>query len=129
MGVEGALVEDGLRRAGLVMTPEERGSVRFWSTLPYALLLAFGATRQIIGEARDRPTGFLTALLIATAVLALIRWFSVDPRTRTGMELIKERQRTDARLKRAPLAEEFGMAVALFGTSALAALHSPTSTS
>lgn len=113
-------IERRLRATGLLMTGAERANLRFWSTLPYAALIAFGATKHLIGEARDRPTGILTILLILTLAFAVIRWFSVDQRTRAAIDLIRERQRTGSRMKRAPLRDEVGVAVALFGTGVLA---------
>lgn len=113
-------IERQLRAAGLLMTADERASLRFRSTLPYALLIAFGATKHLIGEARERPVGFLTVLLVLTTIAAIMRWFTVDTRTRAGIDLVRDRQRSASRLKRAPTNEEFGIAVALFGTGVLA---------
>jgi uncharacterized protein (TIGR04222 family) len=94
--------------------------MRFWQTLPYFLLIGFGIAKLMVGEARHRPVGFLTLLLVLTAVLALIRFVAVDRRTRTGIAVLEEaRQRAD-RIRRAPASGETDLAVALFGTMVLA---------
>ncbi len=113
------MTRDKLRAMGLVRTADDLGSARFLATLPYALLIAFGSIKLLIGEARHKPVGFLTALLIVTTIFALVRWLSVDQRTRAGVTLVKDEQRLKARLKRAPTNDEIGFAVALFGTTVL----------
>jgi uncharacterized protein (TIGR04222 family) len=113
-------LRDRLRGMGLVMDADALASVRFWSTLPYVLLIGFGAIKLLVGEARERPVGYLTALLVATLVLAVIRWASVDQRTRAGRRLVADEKRVRARLKRAPMNDEVRLAVALFGTGVLA---------
>ena len=105
---------------GLLMSDDERGNIRFWTTLPYAMLLAFGATKLIIGDARDRPIGYLTGLLVLTAAFAVLRWFSVDRRTQAGHDAVAHAAQQAARLKVAPTNAEIGLAVALFGTTVLA---------
>ena len=112
-------VRSKLVAAGLMMDDGLMLQMRFLQTLPYALLLMFGATKLLVGVERDKPVGFLTGLLILTAVFALIRWTAVDRKTRTGHDVLA-RARSDAeRLRRAPTANETDVAVALFGTSVL----------
>ena len=106
--------------AGLMMTAEERSNIRFWSILPYLMLIAFGATKWAIGDMRDRPVGYLTGLLVLTAAFAIIRWLTVDPRTRAGLEELADAKEREARLRLAPTAPEVSLAVALFGTTVLA---------
>ncbi len=124
--IEGALrrhaepVERKLILAGLLMTDAERGSLRFWAVLPYLMLLTFGATKWVIGDMRDRPVGILTILLIATTVLAVLRWVSVDRRTKAGVAAVFDARRSSGRLRQAPTDAEVGVAVALFGTVVLA---------
>ena len=93
--------------------------LRFWQTSPYFLLFAFGWIKLQIGEARGRPVGYLTALLVVTAVLALIRFAVLDRRTRAGREVLGEARERSERLRRAPAEGEAGLAVALFGTTVL----------
>lgn len=93
--------------------------LRFWQTTPYFLLLAFGWTKLQIGEARGRPVGYLTILLIITAFFALIRFAALDRRTRAGREALAEARERSERLRRAPAGGEADLAVALFGTAVL----------
>ena len=112
-------IERKLIAAGLLMTDKERSDVRFRAILPYLMLLTFGATKLIIGDARGKPVGFLTALLVVTAVLAVLRWFSLDRRTQAGHAAVAEAAQRAARLRKAPTNDEVGLAVALFGTAVL----------
>lgn len=105
---------------GLMIDAETARRLQWCQTAPYLLLLAFGATKWVVGIGRDRPVGFLTALLLLTAVLAWIRWRIVDRRTRAGEDLLRARQAQADRLRRAPMPAEADQAVALFGTAVLA---------
>jgi len=109
------LVADGLMMdAGLIR------QMRFWQTLPYFLLFGFGMIKLMIGEARHRPVGFLVLFLLVTAILAAIRWFAVERRTRGGLAALDDARSGAERLRLAPTAPEAGLAVALFGTAVLA---------
>ena len=112
-------LERHLASAGLLMSSAERAKIRFFATLPYFLLLAFGAAKWTIGIARERPVGYLTALLILTAVAAIIRWIRLDRRTRAGREAVAIAREQAQRLKVAPTTPEIAQAVALFGTPVL----------
>lgn len=113
-------IEARMQAGGLLMSDAQLADLRFWATLPYAMLVTFGATKAIIGEARERPTGILTVLLIATVMCGLVRWFTVDRRTRGGRDAVRDALAQSARLKIAPTTPEIPLAVALFGTSVLA---------
>lgn len=104
---------------GLMIDGPTAMQLRVWQTLPYLMLFGFGAIKWEIGVGRDRPVGLLTALLIVTAVLALIRFAAVDRRTQGGMAVLASAQTRLDRLRRAPTAPETAMAVAVFGTAAL----------
>ncbi len=104
---------------GLWMDAEEIQRQRWIQANPYLLLIGFGMIKWTIGMMRDRPVGFLTAFLIGTAVVAAVRWFGVDRRTEAGIAAVERAKATNARLNIAPLAEETGLAVALFGTAVL----------
>lgn len=112
-------LNDRLQRAGLMLTSSERANLRYWALLPYLTLLMFGATKWFIGEARDRPVGFLTMLLIVTAILALIRALTIPKLTNAGIAALGDARKEADRIRRAPLAAEMGLAVALFGTTVL----------
>jgi len=113
-------VERKLILSGLLMTDAERSNLRFWAVLPYLMLLVFGATKWVIGDMRERPVGFLTILLVLTAICAFIRWKSVDNRTVAGRNAVFDAKRESVRLSRAPTDAEVALAVALFGTIVLA---------
>ncbi|RSY83171.1 TIGR04222 domain-containing membrane protein [Sphingomonas koreensis] len=112
-------LHQGLQRAGLMLTGAERSNLRYWALLPYLMLLMFGATKWFIGEARERPIGFLTVLLIVTAILALIRVLTIPRLTGAGIAALGDARQAADRIRRAPLAGEVGLAVALFGTGVL----------
>jgi uncharacterized protein (TIGR04222 family) len=109
-----------LAGTGLYMTDEEAARTRWWQTLPYVLLIGFGTIKLMVGEARERPVGFLIGLLLLTAICAAIRWFTLDRRTQAAHDAIAEASSRNDRLKRAPTTGEVGTAVALFGTAVLA---------
>jgi uncharacterized protein (TIGR04222 family) len=125
----------GLVAAGLMMDDETAERMRVRQTLPYLALMIFGSIKLVIGDLRDRPVGILTGLLVATAILAVIRWVKLDRRTEAGHAALATARRQAERLKRAPTTGEIDQAVALFGTAVLvgsgwAAFHSlrsPTS--
>ncbi|TGX52339.1 TIGR04222 domain-containing membrane protein [Sphingomonas gei] len=112
-------IRERLVESGLLMGAGTALRLRFWQTSPYLLLFAFGWTKLLIGEARGRPVGFLTMLLVLTAVLALVRFATLDRRTRAGQEMLAEARERSERLRRAPASGETDLAVALFGTTVL----------
>ena len=112
-------IRERLIAGGLWMDRSAALQLRLWQTLPYLLLLAFGWTKLQIGVARERPVGYLTALLVITAILALIRFALLDRRTRAGQEVLAEARERSERLRRAPAEGEAALAVALFGTTVL----------
>uniref|UniRef100_UPI00333F7335 TIGR04222 domain-containing membrane protein n=1 Tax=Sphingomonas sp. TaxID=28214 RepID=UPI00333F7335 len=111
--------EEALRRAGALIENGAAWQLRLLQTAPYLLLLAFGAIKWDVGVMRDRPVGYLSGLLILTAVLALVRFAVVDRRTRSGLAALPTARESSDRLRRAPLSTETGLAVALFGTMVL----------
>lgn len=113
-------VRKSLIAEGLLMRRPRVILIRLCQTLPYLLLIALGLSRWRYGNALDHPTGFLTALMILTAFLTLLRWFTLEKRTRNGIAAIKDAQARAERLRRAPMLDEIPLAVALFGTAVLA---------
>jgi uncharacterized protein (TIGR04222 family) len=113
-------LEERLIALGLFVRDGELAALRFRATLPYALLVGFGAIKLIIGDARGRPTAYLTAFLALTVLGAAVRWFTIDRRTRAGVEAVEQARERSQRLRKAPTSPEIGMAVALFGTIVLA---------
>ena len=114
-------IERRLVADSLLMDARLTLHMRFWQTLPYFLLLPFGAIKVLVDEMRHRPIGYLVLLLILTASLALIRWSAVDRLTQGGLAALKGARSKAARLKLAPTPMETDLAVALFGTVVLVA--------
>lgn len=119
VGKHGDGIRERLVDAGLLMDGWNALQMRFFQTLPYFLLLGFGYAKLLIGEARGKPVGYLTALLVVTGILALIRFAAFDRRTRAGQEALAEARTRSERLRRAPAGGEADLAVALFGTVVL----------
>ncbi|MDG2532417.1 TIGR04222 domain-containing membrane protein [Sphingomonas sp. HITSZ_GF] len=119
VGKHGGTVRARLVDGDLLMSGGEALQMRFFQTLPYLLLLGFGTAKLLIGEARGRPVGFLTALLVVTAILALIRFVALDRRTRAGRDALADARERSERLRRAPAGGETDLGVALFGTAVL----------
>ncbi|MBY0304476.1 MAG: TIGR04222 domain-containing membrane protein [Sphingomonas sp.] len=115
-----AAVEQKLIRSGLMIDKADMMPLRLWQAAPFLLLIGFGAIKWQIGVARDKPVGFLAALLVVTLVLALIRMLAVDRRTKGGLAALSTAKERFERLRRAPAAGEAALAVALFGTTVLA---------
>lgn len=113
-GVEATLIE-----RGLLMDQGQRLELRMVSILPYVALLVLGLYRQRAGAALGEPTDFLVILLVLTALLAAIRFFKFNPRTRAGNEALRVLEDRSSRMRRAPSANEAGHAVAIFGTGVL----------
>ena len=112
------IVELRLIAGGLISDDAEQARMRFWATLPFVALLAFGGTEWVIGETPG--SGSLAALLMVTALLAAIRWARIDRRTSAGRAAVAAAKHRAARLRSAPTRDEAALAVALFGTRALA---------
>lgn len=113
-------VDEELVRKGLLLDKSARCQLRFFQTLPFIVVLGVGWYRRSAGAAEGEPVGFLTALMVLTAVLALWRFMKLDPRTRAGQDAIDEARESNRRLKTAPTGPELGFGVALFGTAILA---------
>lgn len=108
-----------LRRAGLLLRSEEHARLRWFSIAPFGALFLLGLYRQRAGSAWGEPTGFLVILLAITVVMAIICFAKSDPRTASGIALVKRMREQNGRVSRAPRPEEAAMAVALFGTGVL----------
>jgi uncharacterized protein (TIGR04222 family) len=108
-----------LRRAGLLLRPEEHSRLRLLSVAPFGALFVVGLYRQRAGSALDEPTGFLIVLLGVTVALAVIRFVKSDPRTAAGVATVQQMRARNGRFARAPRPDEAAMAVALFGTGVL----------
>lgn len=114
------ITERRLIERGLLIDQATAMQLRLLQSAHYAPLFAFGVAKWQIGILRDRPVGHLTLLLLITAIFMLIRFATVDRRTRAGMAALAQARAGLDRLRRAPLAGETALAVAIFGTAALA---------
>ncbi|HLG81681.1 MAG TPA: TIGR04222 domain-containing membrane protein [Bradyrhizobium sp.] len=111
-------VQQRLQDFGYYPSSEQMRSFR-WSVLPYVgLLLAFGATKALIGAERHHPVGFLVILLVLTAVGGFLLAKS-PTRTRAGKDALRSCKASNARASRAPLDQELLLAVALSGAVVL----------
>ncbi len=113
-------VEGRLISAGLLMDRATTTRLRFWQTTPYVVVALFGAIKWEVGMLRERPVGYLGALLLLTLFFSLLRFLFVDRRTRNGIAAVLKAQGQSERLRRAPTNDETALAVALFGTPVLA---------
>lgn len=117
--IHGDRVAARLRRAGLLLRPEEHSRLRWLSVAPFGALFALGLYRERAGSALDEPTGYLIVLLGVTVALAVIRFVTCDPRTAAGKAAVQQMRARNGRFSRAPRPDEAAMAVALFGTGVL----------
>lgn len=106
-------------RDGLLVGRDTTWRMRLLQTVPYLLPFVFGAIKWEIGALRGRPIGYLAGLLAWTMLFALLRYATLDRRTRGGMAVLAETRTASSRLRRAPVADETGLAVALYGTTVL----------
>lgn len=112
--------ERRLTTDGLLAGTKAMQSIRFWAILPFLMVMAFGLTKLVIGLGRDKPVGFLIFFLIITAIVAVVRFFTIDRRTHAGREAAEEARLRFERLQRASTTDEMALAVALFGTGVMA---------
>lgn len=121
-----ATMQDDLTRRGLLRTPGERGRMRTWSLLLWAVV-ALGAARVVAGATHDKPIGIIVFETFVAAVLALVATGSVpsgpNPAARAAIaEAKRANSHLDPKLKPSWAtygAAGAGMSIALFGASAL----------
>lgn len=109
-----------LEDMGMLLDGSSRWTLRLSTLLPFIVVLAIGWYRRQAGEALGEPTGFLSILIVLTAVVAIVRMVKVDIRTRAGRDAVSQAREQSRRLKSAPTDSEVGLGVALFGTAILA---------
>jgi uncharacterized protein (TIGR04222 family) len=108
-----------LTQAGLIPTAEQSWSYRGDVLLTLLVPILLGIEKIEVGIGRGKPVGYLTALVIVTAVLGLFLMIGLRL-TAAGKAILKEYKTSKARLARAPIASELPMAVALSGLAVLA---------
>ncbi|MCX9146751.1 TIGR04222 domain-containing membrane protein [Erythrobacter sp. WG] len=108
-----------LRRAGLLMWPDDLLRLRWLSVAPLLAVLLFGLYRMRAAGAAGAPTGMLALLLAITAALAVIRFARSDPRTKAGIAMIEDLRARRGESVGCVRGDEVAMAVALYGTGVL----------
>jgi len=116
---EGRKIEADLIKRGLLMEEGDQWKLRWLSASPYLALLALGLYRYFAGRAAGESTSILLILLIITGFFAIARFGRLNKRTKAGNEVLRDLELKSSRLRRAPVANEAGFAVALFGTGVL----------
>ena len=123
-------MEERLRKLGLLLPRKSTEARRFRqaATWPLLALIALGAAKLFVGLSRGRPIGLLIVLLVVSFMVLLWAWNSLPWRTVEGDEMLRGQQRRNAALQTTALKRSDGLAdadlllaVALFGTSVLAA--------
>jgi uncharacterized protein (TIGR04222 family) len=113
------LVGDRLIETGLLIDDGTALQMRFWQTLPLIAVFLLGVLLWQDGMLREWPGALLAPLLFAVLAAAMLRFAVLDRRTHAGLAVLAEARRRHQRLRLAAPRDEAGMAVALFGTSAL----------
>lgn len=113
-------IADRLIDAGLMLEKSEHRRLRAITSVPLLLAMGFGAIKLLIGLSRDRPVFILALLLIVVGLLAMVNLWSSSPLTVEGRALLSREAAQCERLRRAPMEDEMGKSVALFGTAVLA---------
>jgi len=127
---EAAPLREQLIRKGLLVSTAEAHARRRVPSLVFGAVLALGVVKCIVGLVRERPVGLLFLLLIASGM----GWFTLFKmkrgRTPLGDKTLSALASEHEALRTTTSSEgslptlsgaEVGLAVALFGTSALAA--------
>jgi uncharacterized protein (TIGR04222 family) len=116
--------EKELTDAGLVLAAGRRRAVWFLMVLPLLVVgLGFGVPRLVAGLEGGKPSGFLIVTLMAAFVAFIILSALTPRRTRRGDAALARLKGEHGLLKHAKAADpgyDAGLAVALFGTTALA---------
>ncbi|MBN8502138.1 MAG: TIGR04222 domain-containing membrane protein [Sphingomonadales bacterium] len=125
---EMSAIERRLAACGLLLDTAQLVKIRSIVVAPLVMAMGFGLTRLVTGLAGGHPVGVLIMLLIGTGLLIIWQFFRTARATQAGLAVLQEERDRHARLCRAPMSDEMGLAVALFGTavlsgSALTAFH------
>jgi uncharacterized protein (TIGR04222 family) len=114
---------DKLSHDGLTLSTGSAMATGFLSALPlFAVIVLLGLPRLLLGLANGKPVAYLVATLVVGVVAGIVLLAARPTRTRKGDEALA-RLRTDhsglGAGKRWGDAADAGLAVALFGTTAL----------
>lgn len=123
---EAEKLSDGLLARGLLVRRPQAARLRLVSSLMVIAVGVFGLIKLVVGLERHRPVGFLAALLVGTAVVAVIFFFKMPFRSRRGDKALAHLQHENAALAFAAgrRAGELGdtdllLAMGLFGSAVL----------
>lgn len=117
-------IERRLREHGHLLEPSAAATAAVASALPLgAVILAFGVPRLVNGLANDKPVGFLVGSLVIAGIVTLLLLINRPRRSRKGDEAVSRLKSALDRIRN-PQTPQYDatlpMAVALFGTTALA---------
>lgn len=118
-------LEVRLASLGLRPTSEEITKAGFRSVLPLISLIVLGCVKLAIGLGRDKPVLFLVALLVVTAVVAVVMARPTRKLTPAGKKLLDKYRLEHERTRGAADIDDpewLTLNVALFGTAALAGI-------
>ena len=121
-----------LRQLGLIPHPSQLPAYRLKIIAVFAVPILLGLAKVNVGLERHKPVGFLIALLVLTALIAL-RNLGAPRLTHAGRKALAASKKQNARAARAPLEHELMLAVALTGLIVLSgtpyhALHATAQT-
>ena len=121
-------IRKGLEQRGLLLDGASASAIARSSAMAPALVFALGIVKVAVGIARDRPVAILVVCCILLAIVTLVFAFKRPTHSRSGQRVLAELRRRNARVMRAPKANEWPMALALAGTAvmtgtAFAAFH------
>jgi len=109
-----------LAARGLCLDRPQARRASLLSALPLCLVVFVGLYRIDLGIERGRPVGYLIALTVLFAMIALWMVWRRPHRTRAGDAHLADLRRQNRIGIRAPRREDLALAVALAGTSVLA---------
>lgn len=93
--------------------------VQLCTALLLAAVFAFGIVKILIGEARQRPVGYLEVLVIGLVLIGGLLLLWPPRRTWAGTSILTRYRKGSLRLIRAPLENELVLAFALAGSTVL----------
>jgi uncharacterized protein (TIGR04222 family) len=114
-------IEQSLVSRGLVLSDAHAWQLRLYSSLPLWLWSGFGLAKIMLGLERAKPVGFISALTIVCALVALWMLGARPRNSRAGQQAVAQAKTRHSRILRAPRAQadELALAVALGGTLVL----------
>jgi len=112
-------VQERLQSLGYTPTLDQLAPFRLTFLPAYLFVLIFGLIRFVLGVQRGHPVGFLVIIILVTAVAALCMLAIEPSRTIAGSAILRKHQVRHARAARAPLDDEWLLAIALSGSVVL----------